>query len=160
MQPVGLPLFHRGLVIEDAWGTDGVSHITVTGNTFNNITAVDGGIAFQRFTDGSPANTATIDRLNDVNIHDNSFTGLGAGVNPVYVNPDYFGAGAVLPAASMTPSSSSVHQVPTSSLTPAPARTRSSPVQGTIPSPVVSATIPSPAARAMTRLTAGPALTR
>ena len=90
---------HRGLVIEDAWGTDGVSHITVTGNTFNNITAVDGGIAFQRFTDGSPANTATIDRLNDVNIHDNSFTGLGAGVNPVYVNPDYFGAGAVLPAA-------------------------------------------------------------
>ena len=90
---------HRGLVIEDAWGTDGVSHITVTGNTFNNITAVDGGIAFQRFTDGSPANTATIDRLNDVNIHDNSFTGLGAGVNPIYVNPDYFGAGAVLPAA-------------------------------------------------------------
>jgi hypothetical protein len=90
---------HRGLVIEDAWGTDGVSDITVTGNTFNNITAVDGGIAFQRFTDGSPANTATIDRLSDVDIHGNTFTGLGAGVNPVYLNPDDFCAGAVLPTA-------------------------------------------------------------
>ena len=90
---------HRGLVIEDAWGTDGDSDITVSGNTFNNITAVDGAIAFQRFTDGSPADTATIARLSDIDIHDNSFTGLGAGVNPVYLNPDYFGAGAVLPAA-------------------------------------------------------------
>ena len=89
---------HRGLVIEDAWGTDGASDITVTGNTFNNITVSDGGIAFQRFTDGSPANTATIDRLSDVDIHGNTFTNLGAGVNPVYLNPDYFGPGAVLPA--------------------------------------------------------------
>jgi hypothetical protein len=37
---------HRGLVIEDAWGTHGASNITVTGNTFQNITAVDGAIAF------------------------------------------------------------------------------------------------------------------
>ena len=65
---------HRGLVIEDAWGTDGVSDITVTGNTFTNITVADGAIAFQRFTDGSPANTATIDRLSDVDIHGNTFT--------------------------------------------------------------------------------------
>ena len=90
---------HRGLVIEDAWGTDGDADVTVTGNTFNNITVADGGIAFQRFTDGSPANTATIDRLNDVDVHGNTFTNLGASVNPVYVNPDYFGAGAVLPSA-------------------------------------------------------------
>ena len=88
---------HRGLVIEDAWGTHGVSDVTVTGNTFTNITAVDGTIAFQRFTDGSPANTATIDRLSDVDIHGNTFTNLGGGVNPVYLNSDYFGAGAVLP---------------------------------------------------------------
>jgi hemolysin type calcium-binding protein len=88
---------HRGLVIEDAWGTDGVSDVTVTGNTFQNITAVDGTIAFQRFTDGSPANTATIDRLSDVDVHGNTFTNLGGGVNPVYLNPDYFGPGAVLP---------------------------------------------------------------
>ena len=81
---------HRGLVIEDAWGT-GVSEITVTGNTFNNIGADDGAIAFQRFT-ADPANTASIDRLNDVDIHGNTFTGLGAGVNPVYLNPTYFGA--------------------------------------------------------------------
>jgi hypothetical protein len=90
---------HRGLVIEDAWGTDGVSDVTVTGNTFQNIDAVDGTIAFQRFTGGSPADTATIARLNDVDIHGNTFTDLGAGVTPVYVNPAYFGAGAVLPAS-------------------------------------------------------------
>ena len=90
---------HRGLVIEDAWGTDGVTDVTVTGNTFQNITAVDGTIAFQRFTGGSPADTATVARLNDIDIHGNSFTGLGAGVTPVSVNPTYFGAGAVLPAS-------------------------------------------------------------
>jgi hypothetical protein len=64
---------HRGLVIEDAWGTHGVSDVTVTGNTFQNITSADGAIAFQRFTDGSPADTATIARLNDVDVHDNTF---------------------------------------------------------------------------------------
>jgi RTX calcium-binding nonapeptide repeat (4 copies) len=90
---------HRGLVIEDAWGTHGVSDVTVTGNTFTNITVADGGIAFQRFTDVSPANTATSERLSDVDIHGNTFTNLGAGVNPVYLNPDYFGAGAVIPAS-------------------------------------------------------------
>jgi Ca2+-binding RTX toxin-like protein len=89
---------HRGLVIEDAWGTDGVTDVTVTGNTFQNITSVDGTIAFQRFTGGSPADTATIARLNDIDVHGNTFTGLGAGVNPVYLNPTYFGAGAVLPS--------------------------------------------------------------
>jgi hypothetical protein len=89
---------HRGLVIEDAWGTDGVADVTVTGNTFTNITAADGGIAFQRFTGGSPADTATIARLNDVDIHGNTFTDLGPGVNPVYLNPTYFGVSAVLPA--------------------------------------------------------------
>jgi hypothetical protein len=52
----------------------------VTGNTFHNIDAVDGAIAFQRFTDGSPADTATIARLNDVDIHGNTFTDLGTGV--------------------------------------------------------------------------------
>ena len=76
---------HRGLVIEDAWGTNGVSDVTVTGNTFHNIDAVDGAIAFQRFTDGSPADTATIARLNDVDIHGNTFTDLGTGVDPVYI---------------------------------------------------------------------------
>jgi Ca2+-binding RTX toxin-like protein len=90
---------HRGLVIEDAWGTDGVTDVTVTGNTFQNIDSVDGTIAFQRFTDGSPANTATVARLNDVDVHGNTFTDLGTGVNPVYLNPTYFGAGAVLPAS-------------------------------------------------------------
>ena len=90
---------HRGLVIEDAWGTDGVSDVTVTGNTFTNITVSDGAIAFQRFTDGSPANTATSERLSDVDIHGNTFTNFGVGVNPVYLNPDYFGAGAVMPAS-------------------------------------------------------------
>ncbi|MGZ9109723.1 MAG: hypothetical protein ACXW3X_01215 [Rhodoplanes sp.] len=90
---------HRGLVIEDAWGTNGVSDVTVTGNTFHNIDAVDGAIAFQRFTDGSPADTATIARLNDVDIHGNTFTDLGTGVNPVYINPTYFAAGAVLPSS-------------------------------------------------------------
>ena len=89
---------HRGLVIEDAWGTNGVSDVTVTGNTFTNITVPDGGIAFQRFTDGSPVDTATIDRLNDIDIHGNTFANLGAGTNPVYINPTYFGAGAVLPS--------------------------------------------------------------
>ncbi len=87
---------HRGLVIEDAWGTDGVTDVTVTGNTFQNIVSVDGTIAFQRFTDGSPANTATVARLNDIDVHGNTFTDLGSGVNPVYLNPTYFGAGAVL----------------------------------------------------------------
>ena len=86
---------HRGLVIEDAWGTDGASGITVTGNTFTNIDAVDGAIAFQRFTDSG---TATIDRLNDIDIHGNTFTDLGAGVDPIYVNDAYFGGNAVLPA--------------------------------------------------------------
>ncbi len=89
---------HRGLMIEDAFGTDGVSHVTVTGNTFSNITALDGAISFQRFTDGSPADTATIDRLNDVLVSGNTFSSLGGGVNPVFLNSTYFGAGAVLPS--------------------------------------------------------------
>src|SRR5262249_10569378 len=68
---------HRGLVIEDAWGTHGVSNVTVTDNTFQNITSPDGAIAFQRFTDGSPADTATVARLNDIDITDNAFAGPG-----------------------------------------------------------------------------------
>src|SRR5690606_38220271 len=62
----------RGLTIEDAWGTDGVSNVTITGNTFSNITTEDGAIAFQRWTDDDQ--TANIDRLNDIDIHDNTFT--------------------------------------------------------------------------------------
>jgi Ca2+-binding RTX toxin-like protein len=88
---------HRGLVIEDAWGTSGVSHVTVTGNTFDNIDAVDGTIAFQRFN-SDPSNTATIDRLNDIDIQGNTFTDLGAGVDPIHLNATYFGAGAAVPA--------------------------------------------------------------
>jgi hypothetical protein len=87
---------HRGLMIEDAFGTDGVSHVIVTGNTFQDITAEDGAISFQRFTDG--ANLATFDRLNDVLISGNTFTGLGTGVDPIYLNPTYFGPGAALPS--------------------------------------------------------------
>ncbi|WP_421722898.1 beta strand repeat-containing protein [Bauldia sp.] len=94
----GTPEQHRGLAIEDAWGTDGVSGLIVTGNTFQNIDALDGAIAFQRWTDGTPPNLATIDRLNDVQIGDNTFLGLGAGVVPIFVNDTYFGAGAVIPA--------------------------------------------------------------
>ena len=69
----------------------------MTGNTFTNIDATDGTIAFQRFN-SDPSNTATIDRLNDVDIHGNTFTDLGAGVDPIYLNPTYFGAGAALPS--------------------------------------------------------------
>lgn len=86
---------HRGLVIEDAWGTTGIENITVTGNTFENISAPDGAIAFQRFTDGSPANTGDIGRLSDVLIEGNTFT--NAPVEPIFINDAYFGAGAVLP---------------------------------------------------------------
>jgi Ca2+-binding RTX toxin-like protein len=90
---------HRGLVIENAWGTDGVSGVTVTGNTFQNISSTDGAIAFQRWTDsnGNPVD-ATIATLNSVNIHDNTFTGLGAGVNPVYLNSSSFSGAGVLPS--------------------------------------------------------------
>jgi Ca2+-binding RTX toxin-like protein len=87
---------HRGLMIEDAWGTDGVSNVTVTGNTFDNISVEDGAISFQRFTGGDE--TATVTRLNDVHIHDNTFTGLGGGVPEIYLDPESFGEGAVLPA--------------------------------------------------------------
>ena len=89
---------HRGLVIEDAWGTTGVSDVSVTGNTFNNIDSVDGAIAFQRFTDGTPPDLATIERLNGIDVEGNTFTTLGSGVNPVYLNQTYFGAGAALPS--------------------------------------------------------------
>jgi len=85
---------HRGLVIEDAWGTDGTSSLTITGNSFTNISAADGAIAFQRFT-APPSDLATILRLNGIVIEGNSF---GDSVDPFYVNPDYFGSGAVLPA--------------------------------------------------------------
>ena len=90
---------HRGLVIEDAFGSTGDSNIQVTGNTFSNITEPDGAIALQRFTDGSPANLATIERLADLFIENNTFNGLGPSVNPIYVNPTYFGTGAVVPAS-------------------------------------------------------------
>lgn len=86
---------HRGLVIEDAWGTTGIEDITVTGNTFENISAPDGAIAFQRFTDGSPANTADIGRLSDVLIEGNTFTNVTG--EPIFINDAYFGAGAVMP---------------------------------------------------------------
>jgi len=90
---------HRGLMIEDAFGANGDSNITVTGNTFDNITATDGAISFQRFTDGTPADTATLARLNDIDIQGNSFTNLGLGVNPTFLNAAYFGPDAVLPAS-------------------------------------------------------------
>jgi len=86
----------RGLTIEDAWGTDGVSGIVITGNTFTNISAEDGAIAFQRWkTGGGDDLTADIARLNDVDIHDNTFTDVDT---PIYLNPTYFGDGAALPA--------------------------------------------------------------
>jgi VCBS repeat-containing protein/parallel beta-helix repeat protein len=85
---------HRGLMIEDAFGAHGDAHIEVTGNTFQDISATDGAISFQRFTDGSA--TATFDRLSDVVIQDNTFTNV---TQPTYLNPTYFGPGAVLPAS-------------------------------------------------------------
>ena len=90
---------NRGLVIEDAFGSNGDSNIQVTNNTFSNISEPDGAIALQRFTDGSPANLATIERLADLFIEHNTFTGLGPSVTPIYVNPTYFGTGAVVPAS-------------------------------------------------------------
>ncbi|HLH92421.1 MAG TPA: hypothetical protein VKX28_28665 [Xanthobacteraceae bacterium] len=89
---------HRGLVIEDAFGTTGDSDIGIANNTFSNVTEPDGAIALQRFTDGTPADLATYERLNNLFIENNTFTGLGAGVNPIFVNPIYFGPGAVVPA--------------------------------------------------------------
>ncbi len=86
---------HRGLVIEDAWGTTGIEDITVTGNTFEDITAPDGAIAIQRFTDGTPTDTATIDRLHNIHIEGNTFTNAPA--EPIFINDAYFGGGAVLP---------------------------------------------------------------
>src|SRR5262249_4532190 len=81
---------HRGLVIEDAFGTHGVSNVSVTNNVFDNIDSVDGSIAFQRFTDGT--NTATIDRLNNIDIQDNQFSNASS----IYLNPTYFGPGAAI----------------------------------------------------------------
>ncbi len=89
---------HRGLTIEDAWGTDGVSNLVVTGNTFTNITAVDGAIAFRTFNGGTPPDVATVERLNQVQITGNTFTGLGVGVEAIFILDQYFGPGAVLPA--------------------------------------------------------------
>ena len=87
---------HRGLVIENAWGATGDSDIAVTGNSFSNITAADGAIAFQRWTDGSgnpiPATLAT---LNDIDIQGNTFTGV---TTPVYLNPGSFNAATVIPS--------------------------------------------------------------
>ena len=87
---------HRGLTIENAWGTTGDSNITVENNTFQNITAADGAIAFQRWTDSNgnliDATSAT---LNGINIQDNSFTGVNT---PIFLNSSSFGAGSVLPA--------------------------------------------------------------
>ncbi len=88
---------HRGLVIENAFGATGSSEILVTGNTFTNITATDGAISFQRFTE-LPSGLATIDQLNSIDIQGNTFSGLGAGVNPIFLNATAFAAGAVLPA--------------------------------------------------------------
>lgn len=84
---------HRGLVIEDAWGTSGVSGVTVHDNTFDTITAADGAIAFQRFNSGL-SGVASIDRLNDIQVYTNTFTGVA---DPIYLNPTYFGTDAVLP---------------------------------------------------------------
>jgi hypothetical protein len=70
---------HRGLVIEDAWGTSGVSNLSIHGNTFQNITATDGAIAFQRFN-STPSNTASLDRLNDVEVYDNTVTSVADNV--------------------------------------------------------------------------------
>ena len=91
---------HRGLVIENAFGTTADNNISVTGNRFNNITTTDGAIALQRFTNGPAANPnlATVSQLSDVTIEGNTFTALGQGVNPIYLNPTYFGTGAVIPS--------------------------------------------------------------
>ena len=75
---------HRGLTIENAWGATGDFNITVENNTFQNITAADGAIAFQRWTDSNgnliDATSAT---LNGINIQDNSFTGVNT---PIFLN--------------------------------------------------------------------------
>jgi hypothetical protein len=88
---------HRGLVIENAWGATGDSDITVTGNTFSNITADDGAIAFQRWTDGggNPI-TATIDQLENIDIHGNTFTNVATSI---YLNPTSFNGASVIPAS-------------------------------------------------------------
>jgi hypothetical protein len=86
---------HRGLVIENAWGATGDSNIQVENNTFQNITATDGAIAFQRWTD-SNGNLipATIAQLNDIDVQGNTFTGVNT---PVYLNPGSFNSSTVIP---------------------------------------------------------------
>ena len=138
----------------------GVSHITVTGNTFNNINAVDGAIAFQRFTDGRrPTPRRSIGSTTSTSTTTPSPTSVAGWIRSTSM-PDYFGAGAVLPAAfhdAQLIIGTSGADIIVDASTGANAIFA---VQGTIPSPVVSATIPSPAARATTRSTAAPAPTR
>ncbi len=86
---------HRGLTIEDAWGTHGDANITVTGNTFQDITAADGAIAFQRFTDNGSGDLATFARLHGITIDDNTFSNVA---HDVFVNGTSFGPGAVIPS--------------------------------------------------------------
>jgi RTX calcium-binding nonapeptide repeat (4 copies) len=88
---------HRGLTIENAWGTTGDSNITVENNTFSNISTPDGAIAFQRWTDNSGLTAATIGTLNNIDIQNNTFTNVSNA--PIYLNPSSFGANAVLPAS-------------------------------------------------------------
>ena len=88
---------NRGLVIENAFGATGDSNISVTGNTFQNISVADGAIAFQRFNENSANGPATIAQLNGINIQGNTFTNVTNA--PIYLNPTFFGANAVLPAS-------------------------------------------------------------
>ena len=88
---------NRGLVIENAFGATGDSNISVTGNIFQNISVADGAIAFQRFNENSADGPATIAQLNGINIQGNTFTNVTNA--PIYLNPTFFSAGAVLPAS-------------------------------------------------------------
>ena len=86
---------HRGLTIENAWGTTGNSNITVENNVFQNIAVSDGAIAFQRWTDNSGnLIPATISQLNDIDIQGNTFTNVN---NSVYLNPASFNSSTVIP---------------------------------------------------------------
>jgi hypothetical protein len=85
---------HRGLVIENAWGVAETADVTITGNTFENISAADGALAFQRWTDSGGLTAATIAALNDIDVHGNTFTSV---LQSLYLNPDSFGTGAVIP---------------------------------------------------------------
>jgi hypothetical protein len=122
---------HRGLVIEDAWGTHGASDVTVTGNTFTNITVARRRHCVPALHRRLAANTATSRAPERLDIHGNSFTSLGAGVKSGLSQSGLLRPRrGDCPRASTTSVSSSAPRAPTPSSTPARAPTRSSPAAG------------------------------